>query len=193
MSMSGGFSPSSFSFFIDITGRPGELLPLHGVERAGRHHGHERGRERHGARELEGVQGPADGPERAEEGCEAGLRGRWRAEVGGERSSRPPSLDPSTPRLLLAYPPPNECVGTASRRRRCSTYLQPGSEQVHFASSRIHLPRHRCVGMVWGGMVRKATRKMGRQRSGFWRVEGDGRTAHWTHESTGVWMFPGGT
>lgn len=41
----------------DFAGRPGELLLVHGVQRAGCYYGGERGRQRHGARELEGVPG----------------------------------------------------------------------------------------------------------------------------------------
>lgn len=71
-----GWDADGSSFRLDFARRPGELLPLHGVERAGRHHGDERGRQRHGAGELEGVQGPTDGAERAEEGREAELERR---------------------------------------------------------------------------------------------------------------------
>ena len=42
----------------DFTGRPGQLLSFDGLERAGRHHGHKRGWQRHGPGQLEGIQGP---------------------------------------------------------------------------------------------------------------------------------------
>ncbi|KND93888.1 hypothetical protein TOPH_01690, partial [Tolypocladium ophioglossoides CBS 100239] len=57
----------------DFAGRPGQLLSFDRVQRAGRHHGHERGWQRHGPRQLEGIQGPRDGCERVEEGREAEL------------------------------------------------------------------------------------------------------------------------
>jgi len=58
----------------DFPGWPGELLPVDGQERVWSHHGDERGRQHHVPRQLEGVQGPRDGHQRAPQGREAILR-----------------------------------------------------------------------------------------------------------------------
>jgi exosome complex component CSL4 len=58
---------------VDLPRRPGQLLPLHSVQRARRHHGHERSRKRHGARELEGIHRPRDGSQGAQKGGQAQL------------------------------------------------------------------------------------------------------------------------
>ncbi|MBE3048166.1 hypothetical protein IMZ48_37805 [Candidatus Bathyarchaeota archaeon] len=97
--------------WLDISGRPGKLLPLHGVQRAGRYHGHERGRQRHGARELEGVQGPADGGERAEEGREAGRGLRGQGAGSGRR--RLTNRDIEAPPVLLNSREGRNWVGQA--------------------------------------------------------------------------------
>ena len=48
--------------WADLAGRPGQLLPVHGAQRARRHPRDERGRQPHVPRQLAGVQGPRDGP-----------------------------------------------------------------------------------------------------------------------------------
>lgn len=60
----------------DLPRRPVKLLPLDGQQQPRRHHGHERGRQRHVPRQLEGIQGPGDRAERAAQGRQALLRHR---------------------------------------------------------------------------------------------------------------------